>query len=158
MRATLYKLKEGWVLCGNNMIRRVLAVQVPHYQDLNGYCYKILTQLPDLSSLSPDKQKEIGWFDVEELAKKECCNFDWGSEIQGFIKGFQKALELTADRRFTEEDMRKAFDRGEWDGSDKSNVVRNNVFKEFIESLSQPKSWEVEVEEFNGVYKTVKIN
>jgi hypothetical protein len=33
--------------------------------------------------------------------------------------------------------MRLAFDRGEWDGSGKSESVRNAVFDNFIQSLSQ---------------------
>lgn len=81
-----------------------------------------------------------------------------GNEIIKAVKyGFQKALSLTADRRFTEEDMRKAFDRGEWDGFGKSKITRNNIFKNFIKSLSEPKSWEVEYVEENGVFKITNI-
>jgi hypothetical protein len=186
MKAILYKLrqpdgKEGWVLCDNNMIRRVLAEQVPHYQDPNGYCYKILTQSPILSSLSPDEQKEIGWFDVDKIALdiwdkhdikfRDMCEFS--DYCVGFTDGFKKALELSG--RFTEKDMLSLIDEiglvkttaKELNSKDYQPFVTDEdgqtwtINKEHlikhIQSLPQPKSWEVEYEEVGGVYKVVEI-
>ena len=80
------------------------------------------------------------------------------SMIRGYLEGFQKALELTADRRFTEEDMLKAMllcTVNNW--QDYSLLKTKKWADDYIQSLSQPKSWEVEYQEENGVYKILSI-
>jgi hypothetical protein len=103
----------------------------------------------DFSGLSEEKQKKIGWFDVEKLAELETITNEFNSE-KSFITGFQKAQELLSDRVFTLEDMKKAFNAG-----DNYRYYENGGFRsipsdvldeeQFIESLSQ-KSWKVELE------------
>ena len=196
MKATLCKLKEGWVLCSKQYIEPnnlyinngVLFTSDSVYDEGNnpnnsnprvtGHNYKVLTQSPNLSSLSPDEQKEIGWFDVEQMSDnfvKEQPIRNRGSEkdgwvATGFVHGFQKALELTADRRFTEEDINKAYNEayqkgynvGQKDSESHPLALTiashiHNDRNNFISKLLQPKSWEVEVEEVNGVYKVINI-
>lgn len=60
--------------------------------------------------------------------------------ISGFIKGFNKALELTSKKEFTEEDMRNCYVAGSYEGDNP-----NEHFENFLSSL-RPNSWEVEVE------------
>jgi hypothetical protein len=186
MKTTLYKLKEGYVLCNNEDIKdndivlvnkkwhdNVLRIFTTVFGGTKEGCKKVLTQSPDFSLLSEEDAKEIGWFDFGKIFKEE-SETKFGSQL--FIDyatiGFKKALELTADRRFTEEDMIKAYHWGTNAGAsfesscgdhDNSEVIHEaHEFadaeeKEFIQSLSQPKSWEVEYKEENGVYKITKI-
>jgi hypothetical protein len=111
----------------------------------------------DFSSLSEEEQKEIGWFDVEELALNETSDidnsqFDRGV-IYGFHKGFKKAVELLSDRRFTGEDLANYLNFVEdyyyyhsdtWYDRDTDEPVKRATM--FFKFKSQLKSWEIEVE------------
>lgn len=194
MKGYLYKLKEGYVLCSDEEIqegdtilhqrhgvsnihkaREIVgkSIVIGQYKESScwiDYSKKVLTQSPTLSSLSPDEQKEIGWFDAEEFAEQAFIDkFKRSPIIMGSVEadsswlntwanGFQKALELTADRRFTEEDMLKAMllcTVNNW--QDYSLLKTKKWADDYIQSLSQPKSWEVEYQEENGVYKILSI-
>jgi hypothetical protein len=106
----------------------------------------------DFSALKEEEQKEIGWFDVEKLAKESIGNKYFQDEIPDAIadykKGFQKSQELLSDRRFTLEELEWAFMRGalinqrSHNGEILSFTTERN---KDIQSLSQ-KSWKVEVE------------
>lgn len=109
---------------------------------------KVIAQDFDFSSLSPEEQKEIGWVDVEELypaGKRGAMSIPSRKECNNYLRqeGFRKAQELLSDRRFTEEDIIKAFKAGQLD---KSNNWYGGDVNQYLQSLSQPKSWEVEVE------------
>jgi hypothetical protein len=179
MKATLYKLKEGYVLCNNEDIKdndivlvnkkwhdNVLRIFTTVFGGTKEGCKKVLSQSPDFSLLSEEDVKRIGWFDVEKVIKEHMgllqmvvvpvepvVHFESLKEI------FQKALELTADRRFTEDDIKQAYYQGR---KDAVNSVTNKLDfinpDDYIKSISQPKSWEVEYKEENGVYKVLKIN
>lgn len=107
----------------------------------------------DLLSLKNCQAIENG-YDLDELAvecMKNTINQETGSDTHrlslmlGFKKGFQKALEILGDKKFTEEDMIRLFDLGfntgvGWEnGEDKINL------KEHIQSLQT--EWDVEVVE-----------
>lgn len=203
MKATLYKLKEGLVLCSDEAIKedelhinlatlevenasKNLSVNILSQNSfgdsVRSQYKKVLTQSPILSSLSPDKQKEIGWFDVEKLAKLAFKDkFKKSPIIMGSMEadsawlntwanGFQKHAELTADRRFTEGDLLKAISLAKvaktsdglinmdnWISDGYEGAESAYSSKEIIQSLSKPKSWEVEYEESNNLYKVTKI-
>jgi len=180
MKATLYKLKEGYVLCSDEEIKEGNLFMHPDFlierasRDLDGRgLKKVLTQSPDLSLLSEEDANRIGWFDTQKIFKEE-SETKFGSQL--FIDyatiGFQKALELTSDRRFTKRDMIAAYHDGSNSGAeyesscgdyDDLEVINEahryveNQEREFIQSLSQPKSWEVEYKEENGVYKVLSV-
>jgi hypothetical protein len=118
----------------------------------------------DFSALSEEEQKEIGWFDVEQwawdnpcLSRKEVYTlfnevfkdrriegayqisaskevYKFNTELRTLAR--RKAQELLSDRRFTLEDIRKAWKEG----------YNERNLDDYIQSLSQPKSWEIEVE------------
>jgi hypothetical protein len=106
----------------------------------------------DFSALSEKEKKDIGWFDIENLARmhENIINHSKNSYIPGFKDGFQKAIELLSDERFTSEDIKESIRYGFDVGfcSNSSNKVKNNLMSEdsFIKSLSNPKSWQVELE------------
>lgn len=56
--------------------------------------------------------------------------------LHGFIDGFQKALEILGDKKFSEEDMKKAIYIA-WEGGDLAST-------HIIESLQQTE-WDVEI-------------
>jgi hypothetical protein len=124
---------------------------IPQFKNL----YEKLTAQQDqidFSGLLEKEQKEIGWFDVEKLAKEMLPNdSDWQRRFD-IIKGFQKAQELLSDRMFTLEDMRNAFQEGinkandnfnPYHGIDLDKCEESKV--QYIQSISQ-KAWKVELE------------
>jgi hypothetical protein len=90
--------------------------------------------------------------EMEKMAKK-LIQDEWGKDDEslqfgirvGFREGFEKHAELTADRRFTEDDIKQAYYQGR---KDAVNSVTNKLDfinpDDYIKSISQPKSWEVE--------------
>ena len=82
-------------------------------------------------------------YDLDELAKnlyKESLNYHLQNESDytfGVIDGFQKALELMGDKKFSEEDVLKAIEM---------YYKKKKIFIEIIQSLQQTE-WDVEVDE-----------
>jgi len=83
---------------------------------------------------------ELG-YDLDELAKEECeYNQDslrqYDSKFIEFYKeGFQKALEILGDKKFSEDDILKAIEM---------YYEKGKIFIEIIQSLQQ--TWDVEIE------------
>jgi phage antirepressor YoqD-like protein len=188
---TLHKLKEGFIVTSNKAEEGInpKATYYDDKVDSNGlvtlpemfteklntylvkgikenrrYVYKVIAQQNqiDLSCLSEEEQKEIGWFDVEKLSLQDNEFWRYGGDYDvfetGFKAGFQKAQELLSDRRFTLEDIKKAIRYGFDVGfcSNSSNKVKNDLQSE--ESfISQPKSWKVEGILENDKFKITKI-
>lgn len=108
----------------------------------------------------------FGLYDVEELADfystmtvffkkgevpthKEIEDAEYISEIS-FKAGFNKAMELNKDKRFTLDDMHKMFYLGSLLQTDlKSGKLeykpKGEVFNDYIQPLQQPKEIEVEI-------------
>lgn len=115
----------------------------------------------DFSSLSEEEQKKIGWFSL--IPTKYCIpNKHYISEDDkkcydvGYVDGFLKALELLSDRVFTLEHIRKAIKYGSdfaFSCTHSSDYMTKEELKnaeqseeQFIQSLSQSKSWKIEIE------------
>lgn len=99
-----------------------------------------------------------GWFDVDKIIVA-IVGIDYynrlnkdGSEYKILYSVFQKTQELLSDRKFTLEDIRLAFNNGYSQFN-----VRNMDCEDYIESLSQPKSWNIECVEENGKVKILKL-
>jgi hypothetical protein len=98
--------------------------------------------------LSKQNCDEIfGVVDVEKLAEKLSPNSSWK---HGFIKGFNKAMELNKDKVFTLEDMKRAFHYGqqwvsEWVENTDHSKNKPLRMKEIIKSLIQPTEIEVQI-------------
>lgn len=120
---------------------------------------KIIAGIPELpsidfSALSEEDCKKIGWVDVEKLANESFPVsifddlFEEGGRI-GFKEGF-KACQSLNEKKFSEEDMLKlaiymcsneAILKEEFEGKGLEEIA-----KEYIQSVSQPKEVDVEVE------------
>ena len=159
MEYTLHKIPEGFI---------VTSDEEPFNTDLCLYsnqeilsfdgdlgeiwnyelCKKVITQQDQITfsnTIPEDKLKEIGYFDVEKLYKQYFPKLSQSKEREsgektGFEIGFKLAQELLSDRMFTEKDLRNSYGQGVNDGSD-------NIWNEekCIRSLSQPKSWKVDI-------------
>jgi len=142
----LHKLPQGYVLTSDEK-GEGKGINVP-----------VIAQDFDFSSLSPEDQKEIGWFDVEKLAieyEKNHYDGDLGrGPIKIYCDAFQKAQELLGG--FTLEDMENAFYNGWIYRGEGHDFPRAK--KEYLQQLSQPKSWEVEAEVTNGKAKIIRIS
>lgn len=96
-------------------------------------------------------------YDLDELAKAEYPIGEvWNDEEAlirelAFKKGFQKALELMGDKKFSEQDMYKMFIYGRSIDTAKKHLKEledkpiDEFFNDFIQSLKQ-KEWDVEIE------------
>ncbi len=173
MELTLHKLSEKFLITfgagefknfcfkEGEIIGCTLIQKEPEYSET---FYKVIAQQDqiDFSDLSEKEQKEIGYFDVEAEAERDWVYKEYGFEvgynpkrcvdgaiqkpkfINGYKKGFQKAQELLSNRRFNEM-------LGLLEICKESAVIDTTVFiqrkaKEYLQSLSQPKSWKIEVE------------
>jgi len=86
-------------------------------------------------------------YELDELAYEKSWNED--SE-KGFINGAKAILEIMADKKFSEEDLLKAFIVGVFTESEKSNYTKE--YEELLKSLQQTE-WDVEILEvpyYNG--------
>ncbi len=128
----------------------------------------------DFSFLSEEEQKEIGWFDIGALKTisllrdknydlKDNYNVSAASGyISGFENGFKKAQELLSDRMFTLEDILNKLEL--YQNYCQENYYKSNIIPDPREwyninyqSLSQPKSWNIECVEENGKVKILKL-
>ena len=85
---------------------------------------------------------ELG-YDLMKLAEENSNKYydikttDWHCNYNGFFSGFQKALELMGDKKFTEEDIHEAYFLGERD--DRGGL------HDILKSQEQHE-WDVEIE------------
>ena len=98
-------------------------------------------------------------YDLNELAREACditdpLRLDSQKYKQdpyfkiGFNKGFQKALEILGDKKFSEEDIRNAMERvWYWheDNQDKDCPTLYELIPKHIQSLQQTE-WDAEIE------------
>jgi len=156
---TLHKLPEGFIVTSDEEVG--WSYNKPTLNDNgkvglpeNRNSKKLIAQQDqiDFSSLSPEIQKEIRWFDwlriailsEDEEIEKIGQEYHSRSWYKGVEFGFQKALELLSDRRFTKDELINMFILG---GKHKMQNPEKFMDKcnEIIESLSH-KSWKVELE------------
>jgi hypothetical protein len=116
------------------------------------------TSTKEINKLSKQNCDEIfGVVDVEKLAIENCTAWENSAVAQGgFIRGFNKAMELNKDRVFTLEDMHEALHlmnntpevkiSGEaLDIVKKITEIRENIISKVLDS-KKPKEIEVEIE------------
>lgn len=170
MELTLHKLPEGFIVTSDEKYEEGKKYNSFVYNE--GIVFETNRLLPqfkqviaqqdqiDFSDLKEEEQKRIGFFDVEMFAL-ECYpinqfedEFDYRFRF-GFKSGFRKALELTSGIRFTEEDIARAFLKG--CQSERMLSNRGKDLKNYIQSLSQLKSWKVEGHIENDKFKITKI-
>jgi hypothetical protein len=138
MKAKLHKMESGYILSLNGDIDDPYAIVNKELAEDYEW-YKL--------SLKNCQAIELG-YDLDELAKEECeYNQDslrqYDSKFIEFYKeGFQKALEILGDKKFTENNIDEAFDTG-YEMLD-SPKKYNDTLKDFKESLEQTE-WDVEI-------------
>lgn len=123
---------------------------------------KIIAGLDNLPEIDFNgSEEDFGWVDVEKFAKEKYEYFSKNlprtiitpkDKIEGFIDGFKKAQSLN-EKKFTLDDLRNAFRAGRNNGENKTELNVND----FIQSLQQPKSWNVKVEMNKDYVKIVEI-
>lgn len=165
------EIKDGDSLyyASTNVVFRNYMSETPRRKD----DYKIIAGIPELptidfSALSEEECKNIGWVDVKKLAynhrrkyqdsfdgMNECIMNDAIHQQKGFIEGFKAAQSLN-EKNFSEEDLIKAIELACEEGmliqrtlNDKVKLPFNRIIeyrKNYIQSLSQPKVFDIEVE------------
>jgi hypothetical protein len=140
--------------------------------NINGFkVYKIIAQQDqiDFSALSEEKQKEIGWYDVDSFASEAViCNGglittenEQEVAFSYYYQGFQKAQELLShkvDKSLLNDALMLGYLYAV-KNTDKNGtkLLEGEVKEKLIQSLSQPKSWDIECVKENGKIKITKI-
>lgn len=151
MKAKLIKETEN---------RYYLTVEGKIMAALDGHPLKSIT---NKLSLKNCQAIELG-YDLDELALKFMIDESYGEQStdlwKGYLFGFQKALKILGDKKFSEEDMRKAYNQGGIDGARCESIADDydnyediqeareygeECEKEFIQSLQQPTEIDVEI-------------
>ena len=156
MRAKLIKVEDGYELLTQGFLKGSTNHELIDSLNIEegNIRYKI--------SLKNCQAIERG-YDLDELAKDGVKNFtedhiDRPIARMNFKKGFQKAVELMGDKKFSEEDVRKAIDiarngsmqeqhNGYGRPTELRFVLDNLSSDEIIQSLQQTE-WEVEIVTF----------
>jgi hypothetical protein len=144
MKAKLIKKKEGWY----NLYNGEIGIGSTH-EELQLQGYKL--------SLKNCQAIENG-YDLYELAKENYHKF-WSvvdeSEMLnhtfGYVEGFQKAIELMDDKKFSEEDVMLGWDAGVMSKSVVFSMEQLEPHRESYQRNLKPASlqqteWDVEVE------------
>lgn len=97
----------------------------------------------DFSALSEADCKRIGWVDVDKAANEYYNAYDPNSEhTEGLVEGFKRGFKTS--QSLNEKKYSEVFD---WlEKNDYLSDKRSIMEKEFIQYISQPKSFDVEVE------------
>lgn len=122
--------------------------------DLRGSRIKIIAGIEGLPSIDWNGlEEEFGWVDVEKIAKEldktKYRNFRREYTLKetyegiedGFIAGFKKAQSLN-EKKFSLEDMKKCWNTGGLWQNEEGDIS----FEQYIQSLQQPKVFDIEVE------------
>ena len=107
----------------------------------------------NIMELSLEKVKElIGEIDVEKKAhnwstRQTTRSTDyWRSMVSTYVDAYIHALEDNKEKKYTEEDMRKAWNAAYIDAmSIDEETYKPLFFEDFIESLQPKTEWEVEI-------------
>lgn len=129
-----------------------LVKREDHWALYNEDGHKIAATIPGCNSKLSIKNCEAieNGYDLDELAKnlyKESLNYHLQHELDytfGVIDGFQKALEILGDKKFSENDVRDAYYHGEQDSYMKGGLTKQKE-DEYIQSLQQTE-WDVVID------------
>lgn len=128
----------------------------------NEFCYKITHSTQTLEGVKElklsDVHEALGIVNVEDLAYKKFPddgvhnNRDW--KAIGYIKGYNQALQDNTDKKYTEEDLKKAIEMARsiaYDILHRSNEWEFTNSEEEIIQLLQPKTqWNIDILD-NGI-------
>jgi hypothetical protein len=132
MKATLIKSENSYIL--KDGLNHVLGIDDKKLKDRLECPYLLSKQNCD---------EIFGIVDVEKLAENKYGKGIYEIEqVDAYIEGFNKAMELNKDKVFTLEDIKKAYIQGKHGGKTQAYVE----FDDYIQSLQQPTEIEVEIE------------
>ena len=132
MKGKLNKQGDRWVLYNEDSSKIALSTESPFYKLSLKNCESIANGY-DLMMLAEEDSNK--YYDVKTT--------DWHCNYNGFFGGFQKALEILGDKKFSEEDMGRIMVYG-YDKSTENEYLSRIPFDEYIRSLQQTQ-WDVEI-------------
>lgn len=97
-------------------------------------------------------KKLIGEPDVEEKAYKHIRKVQSNAGYVDYITGYNQCLKDNEEKKYTEEDMRKAFEAGNkrgWSGYPNTDNWTQPTFEKFIQSFQPKTQWKVKFDENN---------
>lgn len=136
----------------NSMEAKLVKHEVDYYCFLNNKGEVIAdVNGGDISKLSLKNCEAIAnGYDLDELIKERFGETFWHDGDKYFKEGFQKALEILGDKKFSEEQMFKMFTYGHaLTNAIKLKAIEDKpfgeIFNDFIQSLQQTE-WDVKIE------------
>ena len=102
-----------------------------------------LSEVKELIGEVDVEKKAHNWFMTEKFMSSHIA------DMKSFIAGYNQALEDNKDKKYTEEDLRKAISE-----TRRGMLFLDKYVNEFIQSLQPKTKWEVEFDE-NGKLKLV---
>lgn len=140
MKATLVKKQEGWY----NLYQNDIGIGSTH-TELQGYKLSLencqaIERGYDLDEMASHNSLSYTWLESNEKDKAIMSKYG----IEGFKAGFQKALEILGDKKYSEDNLLQAIEM--YHGEGKTLI-------EIIKSLQQTE-WDVEMEmeEYEPLY------
>ena len=134
MKGKLYKSPNGE--------HYYLTVDGKIFADVDGHPLKAITQALSLKNCQAIERG----YDLDELYGEVDESIDYHEfDFTSFRLGFQKALELLGDKKFSEEDLRKAMDKvWDWCKAEKDTDFSTitELRNKHIQSLQQTE-WDV---------------
>lgn len=165
MKAELVKRQDRWDLYGEDGSKIASSAPNP-FKRLSIKNCEAIENGYDLDELAENTYREYPT-DLKDATYHYNRDYQVHKKRKAFIKGFQKAVEILGDKKFSEKDMRKAIAFGwDYEGRPKKemleiynvNLEYNNSYSEdtqkYIQSLQQTEfdveiEWEKDTELFN---------
>ena len=139
MEAKLIKMLEGYIVSLTGDIDDIYAITNKELAEEHGFYSLPLKNCQAIES----------GYDLDELANELLYSKypfhpsnDSGYWLDMYKEGFQKALEILGDKKFSEKQLRFAYNRGSYD--DRLNNKKLFNADKYIQSLQQTE-WEVEI-------------
>ena len=130
MEGKLFKMVEGYTLSLTGSI-----------DDLYGISNKELADDHGLHKLSLENCEAIAnGYDLEELVDEYAEDWKYTERI-GFRDGFQKAIEILGDKKFSETELYRAF----LINSAGNNTTLRNFFEQTVLPMFIDNEWDVEI-------------
>lgn len=144
MKGKLYKESEGYYLSVSNKTigttRPLLNFDIIEYKLSLKNCQAVERGY-DLDELAYHNSLSYTWLETDERDKTLMSKYG----VEGFKAGFQKALELMGDKKFSVEDVILIAEYIRVASQSTPSVRTKDLIDEFIQSLQQTE-WDVEVE------------
>lgn len=149
MKYTLIKINNDFIIVDDDVIKENSYVydteqftirHLKHKHNETDFDVNILasTHLPTLFIDFNGFEKDFEFHKPYDMAYKHCKKVKSNVGYYDYIEGFNAAMKIN-EKKFTLDDMLKAFNYSE-------SLEASDNFDTFIDSISKPKMWNIDIE------------